>query len=148
MKKIAFCLLMIAALFMVSCTTPAERSIMELEEIVMRVKTDERCYTVEDYEAIVAELEALNEKYADARYTVGQYQRMEELNAELAAALSDKFVEQLGGAFGGFMNGFVKAFSGALVDGMSEVVCGMNEIVEGLQEVVDEMNEMEGMDDK
>ena len=143
-------MLLMFSFLVVACTTPAEKSIKELEEIVVRVKADNRFYTEKDYEAIFAELEALTEKYADVRYTVEQQQRIEELNAELSSLLTEKFMEQVGGVFGGFMKGFANAFSGALidgmagvVDGMNEVVDGMNEIVEGLQDMVDDMNEVD-----
>ena len=142
MKKSGIYLLLMLSFLVLSCTTPAEKSIKELEDIVMRVKTDDRFYTVEDYEVLVAELDALSNKYADIEYTLEQQQQIERLNTELSVVVSERFMTQMGGVFGGFMKGFVNAFTGTLIDGMNEIVNGMGEVVDGLQELVDDMNNM------
>ena len=140
MKKLGIYLLLMLSFLILSCTTPAEKSIKELEDIVLRVKADDRCFTVEYYESLVAELEALSNKYSDVKYTIEQQRQIETLNAELSAVLTDRLMTQLGGAFGGLMKGFVKTFSGALINGMNEIVDGMNEMVDDLQELVDDVN--------
>ena len=52
MKKIVFCLAMMVAMFVVSCSTPAEKSIKEYEAIVVTVESGS-IDTELEYEAFV-----------------------------------------------------------------------------------------------
>ena len=133
MKKIVFSLLVFVALSVVSCSTPAEKSIKELEAIVVKVETG--CVDTEkEFEEVLLSIELLTEKYKDVEYTAGQQSEIEDLNMRLSAALTEQFAEYLGSAFSGLMKG--------MVSGMKGFVTGMQEVVDEVQELVDDLNDM------
>lgn len=133
MKKIVFCLAMVVSMFAVSCSTPAEKSIKELEAIVVKVETG--CVDTEkEFEEVLQSIELLTEKYKDVEYTAGQQSEIEDLNMRLSAALTEQFAEYLGSAFSGMMKG--------MVSGMKGFVTGMQEVVDEVQELVDDLNDM------
>ena len=133
MKKIVFCLVMLVSIFVVSCSTPAEKSIKELEEIVVAAETCE-IDTEKDFEEVLQSIELLNEKYKDVEYTPEQQREIETLNMRLSAALTEQFTGYMGRAFSGMMKG--------LVSGMKGFVNGMQEVVDDVQELVDDLNDM------
>ncbi len=133
MKKVVFCLAMVVSMFAVSCSTPAEKSIKELEAIVVKVETG--CVDTEkEFEEVLQSIELLTEKYKDVEYTAGQQSEIEDLNMRLSAALTEQFAEYLGSAFSGLMKG--------MVSGMKGFVTGMQEVVDEVQELVDDLNDM------
>ena len=133
MKKSVFCLAMVVSMFVVSCSTPAEKSIKELEAIVVKVETG--CVDTEkEFEEVLQSIELLTEKYKDVEYTAGQQSEIEDLNMRLSAALTEQFAEYLGSAFSGLMKG--------MVSGMKGFVTGMQEVVDEVQELVDDLNDM------
>ena len=133
MKKIVFSLLVFVALSVVSCSTPAEKSIKELEVIVVKVETG--CVDTEkEFEEVLQSIELLTEKYKDVEYTAGQQSEIEDLNMRLSAALTEQFGRYLGSAFSGMMKG--------MVSGMKGFVTGMQEVVDEVQELVDDLNDM------
>ena len=133
MKKIVFSLLVFVALSVVSCSTPAEKSIKELEAIVVKVETG--CVDTEkEFEEVLQSIELLTEKYKDVEYTAGQQSEIEDLNMRLSAALTEQFGRYLGSAFSGMMKG--------MVSGMKGFVTGMQEVVDEVQELVDDLNDM------
>ena len=133
MKKIVFCLVMLVSIFVVSCSTPAEKSIKELEEIVVAAEACE-IDTEKDFEEVLQSVELLNEKYKDVEYTPEQQREIETLNMRLSAALTEQFTGYMGRAFSGMMKG--------LVSGMKGFVNGMQEVVDDVQELVDDLNDM------
>ena len=133
MKKIVFCLVMLVSIFVVSCSTPAEKSIKELEEIVVAAEACE-IDTEKDFEEVLQSVELLNEKYKDVEYTPEQQREIETLNMRLSAALTEQFTGYMGRAFSGMMKG--------LVSGMKGFVNGMQEVVDEVQELVDDLNDM------
>ena len=140
MKKIVFSLLMFVALSVVSCSTPAEKSIKELEAIVVKVETG--CVDTEkEFEEVLQSIELLTEKYKDVEYTAGQQSEIEDLNMRLSAALTEQFTGFLGRAFSGMMNGMVGGMKG-FVNGMHDFVDGMQELVDEVQELADEIEDM------
>ena len=140
MKKSVFSLLVFVALSVVSCSTPAEKSIKELEAIVVKVETG--CVDTEkEFEEVLQRVELLNEKYKDVEYTAGQQSEIEDLNMRLSAALTEQFGRYLGRAFSGMMNGMVGGMKG-FVNGMHDFVDGMQELVDEVQELADEIEDM------
>ena len=133
MKKIVFCLVILVSIFVVSCSTPAEKSIKELEEIVVAAEACE-IDTEKDFEEVLQSVELLNEKYKDVEYTPEQQREIETLNMRLSAALTEQFTGYMGRAFSGMMKG--------LVSGMKGFVNGMQEVVDDVQELVDDLNDM------
>ena len=133
MKKIVFCLVILVSIFVVSCSTPAEKSIKELEEIVVAAEACE-IDTEKDFEEVLQSVELLNEKYKDVEYTPEQQREIETLNMRLSAALTEQFTGYMGRAFTGMMKG--------LVSGMKGFVNGMQEVVDDVQELVDDLNDM------
>ena len=133
MKKIVFCLVILVSIFVVSCSTPAEKSIKELEEIVVAAEACE-IDTEKDFEEVLQSIELLNEKYKDVEYTPEQQREIETLNMRLSAALTEQFTGYMGRAFSGMMKG--------LVSGMKGFVNGMQEVVDDVQELVDDLNDM------
>ena len=124
---------MVVSMFAVSCSTPAEKSIKELEAIVVKVETG--CVDTEkEFEEVLQSIELLTEKYKDVEYTAGQQSEIEDLNMRLSAALTEQFAEYLGSAFSGMMKG--------MVSGMKGFVTGMQEVVDEVQELVDDLNDM------
>ena len=107
MKKIFICLALLISFFMVSCETPAEESINELEMIVEMVEADCEYYTYEDYEMLVEELEEFKVNYADVEYTPEQQQRLKELNERLATIISENMKGKMNSAIDDFMGGFM-----------------------------------------
>ena len=107
MKKIFISLALLISFFMVSCETPAEKSINELEAIVEMVEADCEYYTYEDYEALAEELEEFKENYADVEYTPEEQQRLEELNQKLATIISETMKGTVNSAIDDFMGGFM-----------------------------------------
>ncbi len=107
MKKIFICLALLISFFMVSCQTPAEESINELEMIVEMVEADCEYYTLEDYEMLAEELEEFKVNYADVEYTPEQQQRLEELNVKLASIISENMKGKMNNAVEDFIGGFM-----------------------------------------
>ena len=124
---------MLVSIFVVSCSTPAEKSIKELEEIVVAAEACE-IDTEKDFEEVLQSVELLNEKYKDVEYTPEQQREIETLNMRLSAALTEQFTGYMGRAFSGMMKG--------LVSGMKGFVNGMQEVVDDVQELVDDLNDM------
>ena len=133
MKKILVCLAMSVSMFVVSCSTPAEKSIKELEKIVLEVESG-RVDTEREFEEVLQSVELLTEKYKDVEYTPEQLNEIGELNMRLSAAMTEQFTRHLGRALSGFMNG--------MVSGMGGFVDGMQEVVDDVQELVDDLNDM------
>ena len=133
MKKSVFCLAMVVSMFAVSCSTPAEKSIKELEAIVVQTEAG-GIYTESEFEEILLNVDLLQEKYKDVEYTPEQQREIEALNMRLTAALTEQFAEYLGSAFSGLMKG--------MVSGMKGFVTGMQEVVDEVQELVDDLNDM------
>ena len=133
MQKIVFCLAMLVSMFAVSCSTSAEKSIKELEEIVVAAESGE-IDTEREFEEVLQRVELLNEKYKDVEYTPEQLNEIGELNMRLSAAMTEQFTRHLGRALSGFMNG--------MVSGMGGFVDGMQEVVDDVQELVDDLNDM------
>ena len=120
-------------MFAVSCSTLAERSIKELEGIVVEVENG--CVdTEEEFENVLQSIESLNEKYKDVEYTHEQQREVDALNMRLSEALSEQFVAQLGDAFLGLMNG--------MVNGMTGFADCMQELVDDIQVMADEIENM------
>ena len=133
MKKILLCLALSVSMFAVSCSTLAERSIKELEGIVVEVENG--CVdTEEEFENVLQSIESLNEKYKDVEYTHEQQREVDALNMRLSEALSEQFVAQLGDAFFGLMNG--------MVNGMTGFADCMQELVDEIQVMADEIENM------
>ena len=133
MKKILLCLALSVSMFAVSCSTLAERSIKELEGIVVEVENG--CVdTEEEFENVLQSIESLNEKYKDVEYTHEQQREVDALNMRLSEALSEQFVAQLGDAFLGLMNG--------MVNGMTGFADCMQELVDDIQVMADEIENM------
>lgn len=133
MKKILLCLALSVSMFAVSCSKLAERSIKELEGIVVEVENG--CVdTEEEFENVLQSIESLNDKYKDVEYTPEQQREVDALNMRLSEALSEQFVAQLGDAFLGLMNG--------MVNGMTGFADGMQELVDEIQLMADEIENM------
>ena len=133
MKKILLCLALSVSMFAVSCSTLAERSIKELEGIVVEVENG--CVdTKEEFENVLQSIESLNDKYKDVEYTPEQQREVDALNMRLSEALSEQFVAQLGDAFLGLMNG--------MVNGMTGFADCMQELVDDSQVMADEIENM------
>ena len=133
MKKILVCLVIGLSMFAVSCSTPAEKSIKELESIVVEVENGS-VDTENEFEEVLQSVELLHEKYKDLEYTPEQQREIEALNMRLSAALTEQFTGYLGCAFSGMMKG--------LVSGMKGFVNGMQEVVDEVQELCDDLNDM------
>ena len=133
MKKILVCLAMSVSMFVVSCSTLAEKSIKELEGIVVEVESGS-VDTEKEFEEVLQSVELLTEKYKDVEYTPEQLNEIGELNMRLSAAMTEQFTRHLGRALSGFMNG--------MVSGMGGFVDGMQEVVDDVQELVDDLNDM------
>ena len=133
MKKILVCLVIGFSIFAVSCSTSAEKSIKELEAIVIQAEAG-GIDTEREFDEILQNVELLHEKYKDVEYTPEQQREIEVLNMRLSAALTEQFTEYLGCAFTGMMKG--------LVSGMKGFVNGMQEVVDEVQELVDDLNDM------
>lgn len=140
MKKILLCLAMTVSMFVVSCSTPAEMSIKELEKIVLKVEGGS-VDTEKEFEEVLQSVELLNEKYKDVEYTSEQQREVDALNMRLSAAMTEQFTRHLGRALSGFMNGMVGGMNG-FVDGMDGFVDGMHDFVDGMQDLVDEIELM------
>ena len=140
MKKIVFCLSMLVSIFVVSCSTPAEKSIKELEAIVVAAEAG-RIDTEREFEEVLQSVELLNEKYKDVEYTPEQQRQIEVLNMRLSAALTEQFTSMLGSAFSGLMKGFVGGMKG-LVNGMHDFVDEMHGLVDDIQELADDIENM------
>ena len=133
MKKILLCLALSVSMFAVSCSTLAERSIKELEGIVVEVENG--CVdTEEEFENVLQSIESLNDKYKDVEYTPEQQREVDALNMRLSEALSEQFVAQLGDAFLGLMNG--------MVNGMTGFADCMQGLVDDIQVMADEIENM------
>ena len=133
MKKILVYLVIGLSIFAASCSSPAEKSIKELEAIVVQAEAGE-IDTEREFEEVLQNVELLTEKYKDVEYTHEQQREIETLNMRLSAALTEQFTEYLGSAFTGMMKG--------LVSGMKGFVNGMQEVVDEVQELVDDLNDM------
>ena len=140
MKKIVICLAMSVSMFVVSCSTPAEKSIKELEKIVLEVESGS-VDTEKEFEEVLQSIELLTEKYKDVEYTAGQQSEIEDLNMRLSAALTEQFTGFLGRAFSGMMNGMVGGMKG-FVNGMHDFVDGMQELVDEIEVMTDDWNDM------
>ena len=140
MKKILVCLAISVSMFVVSCSTPAEKSIKELEKIVLEVESG-RVDTEREFEEVLQSVELLTEKYKDVEYTPEQEDEIYALNLRLSAALTEQFTGFLGRAFSGMMNGMVGGMKG-FVNGMHDFVDGMQELVDEVQELADEIEDM------
>ena len=140
MKKIVFCLAMVVSMFAVSCSTPAEKSIKELEAIVVKVETG--CVDTEkEFEEVLQSIELLTEKYKDVEYTAGQQSEIEDLNMRLSAALTEQFTEYLGSAFSGMMKGLMGGMKG-FVNGMHDFVDEMQYLIDDIEELADDIENM------
>ena len=134
-------------MFVVSCSTPAEKSIKELEKIVLEVESC-RVDTEREFEEVLQSVELLTEKYKDVEYIPEQLNEIGELNMRLSAAMTEQFTRHLGRALSGFMNGMVSGMDGfvdgmdGFVDGMDGFVDGMHDFVDGMQDLVDEIEVM------
>ncbi len=133
MKKILVCLAMSVSMFVVSCSTLAEKSIKELEKIVLEVESG-RVDTEREFEEVLQSVELLTEKYKEVEYTPEQQREVDALNMRLSEALSEQFVAQLGDAFLGLMNG--------MVNGMTGFADCMQELVDDIQVMADEIENM------
>ena len=140
MKKILVCLAMSVSMFVVSCSTPAEKSIKEYEAIVVTVESGS-IDTELEYEAFVRDVDLWNEKYADIEYTPEQQNEIDGLNMRLSAAMTEQFTRHLGCALSGFMNGMVSGMDG-FVDGMHDFVDGMQDLVDEIEVMADELDDM------
>ena len=140
MKKIVFCLAMLVSMFAVSCSTPAEKSIKELEEIVVAAESGE-IDTEREFEEVLQRVELLNEKYKDVEYTPEQEDEIYALNLRLSAALTEQFAGYLGSAFSGLMKGLMGGMKG-LVNGMHDFVDEMQYLIDDIEELADDMENM------
>ena len=131
---------MLVSIFVVSCSTPAEKSIKELEAIVVAAEAG-RIDTEREFEEVLQSVELLNEKYKDVEYTPEQQRQIEVLNMRLSAALTEQFTSMLGSAFSGLMKGFVGGMKG-LVNGMHDFVDEMHGLVDDIQELADDIENM------
>ena len=140
MKKILVCLVIGLSMFAVSCSTPAEKSIKELESIVVEVENGS-VDTENEFEEVLQSVELLTEKYKDVEYTPEQLNEIGELNMRLSAAMTEQFTRHLGCALSGFMNGMVSGMDGS-VDGMHDFVDGMQDLVDEIEVMADELDDM------
>ena len=140
MKKILVCLAMSVSMFVVSCSTLAEKSIKELEKIVLEVESG-RVDTEKEFEEVLQSVELLTEKYKDVEYTPEQLNEIGELNMRLSAAMTEQLTRHLGRALSGFMNGMVSGMDG-FVDGMHDCVDGMQDLVDEIEVMADELDDM------
>lgn len=131
---------MSVSMFVVSCSTPAEKSIKEYEAIVVTVESGS-IDTELEYEAFVRDVDLWNEKYADIEYTPEQQNEIDGLNMRLSAAMTEQFTRHLGCALSGFMNGMVSGMDG-FVDGMHDFVDGMQDLVDEIEVMADELDDM------
>lgn len=142
MKKVVVCLLMLLSIFVVSCSTPAEKSIKEFEKIVVEAESGS-VDTEKEFELLVQKLDTWEEKYKNVEYTARQQKEIEELGMRLVTAFSEHFVGLMGGAFSGLMNG-VSGLMKGFVGGMRGFVDGMHELVDEMQDLADEMQDLVG----
>ena len=142
MKKVVVCLLMLLSIFVVSCSTPAEKSIKEFEKMVVEAESGS-VDTEKEFELLVQKLDTWEEKYKNVEYTARQQKEIEELGMRLSAAMTEQFTRHLGCALSGFMNGMVSGMGG-FVDGMDGFVDGMHELVDEMQDLADEMQDLVG----
>ena len=140
MKKILACLAISVSMFVVSCSTPAEKSIKELEGIVVEVESGS-VDSEKEFEEVLQGVELLTEKYKDVEYTPEQLNEIGELNMRLSAAMTEQFTRHLGCALSGFMNGMVSGMDG-FVDGMHDFVDGMQDLVDEIEVMTDELDDM------
>lgn len=127
-------------MFVVSCSTLAEKSIKELERIVVEVESG-NVDTEKEFEEVLQSVELLTEKYKDVEYTPEQQREVDDLNMRLSAAMTEQFTRHLGRALSGFMNGMVSGMDG-FVDGMHDFVDGMQDLVEEIEVMADELDDM------
>ena len=140
MKKVLVCLVIGLSIFAVSCSSPAEKSIKELEAIVVQAEAGE-IDTEREFEEVLQSVELLTEKYKDVEYTPEQLNEIGELNMRLSAAMTEQFTRHLGCALSGFMNGMVSGMDG-FVDGMHDFVDGMQDLVDEIEVMTDELDDM------
>ena len=140
MKKILVCLVIGLSMFAVSCSTPAEKSIKELESIVVEVENGS-VDTENEFEEVLQSVELLHEKYKDLDYTPEQQREIETLNMRLSAALTEQFAGYLGSAFSGLMKGLMGGMKG-LVNGMHDFVDEMQYLIDDIEELADDMENM------
>lgn len=140
MKNFLLCLAITVSMFVVSCSTPAEKSIKELEKIVLEVESGS-VDTEKEFEEVLQSVELLNEKYKDVEYTPEQQHEVYDLNMRLSAAMTEQFTRHLGCALSGFMNGMVSGMDG-FIDGMGGLVDGMQDLVDEIEVMVDDMDDM------
>ncbi len=140
MKNFLLCLAITVSMFVVSCSTPAEKSIKELEKIVLEVESGS-VDTEKEFEEVLQSVELLNEKYKDVEYTPEQQREVDDLNMRLSAAMTEQFTRHLGCALSGFMNGMVSGMDG-FIDGMGGLVDGMQDLVDEIEVMVDDMDDM------
>ena len=140
MKKIVFCLAMVVSMFAVSCSTPAEKSIKELEAIVVQTEAG-GIYTESEFEEILLNVDLLQEKYKDVEYTPEQQREIEALNMRLSAALTEQFGRYLGSAFSGMMKGLMGGMKG-FVNGMHDFVDEMQYLIDDIEELADDIENM------
>ena len=140
MKNFLLCLAITVSMFVVSCSTPAEKSIKELEKIVLEVESGS-VDTEKECEEVLQSVELLNEKYKDVEYTPEQQHEVYDLNMRLSAAMTEQFTRHLGCALSGFMNGMVSGMDG-FIDGMGGLVDGMQDLVDEIEVMVDDMDDM------
>lgn len=140
MKKILVCLAMSVSMFVVSCSTLAEKSIKELEKIVLEVESGS-VDTEKEFEEVLQSVELLTEKYKDVEYTPEQLNEIEELNMRLSAAMTEQFTGLLGDVFSGMMKGVMGGMKG-LVNGMHDFVDEMQYLIDDIEELADDMENM------
>lgn len=140
MKNFLLCLAITVSMFVVSCSTPAEKSIKELEKIVLEVESGS-VDTEKEFEEVLQSVELLNEKYKDVEYTPEQQHEVYDLNMRLSAAMTEQFTRHLGCALSGFMNGMVSGMDG-FIDGMGGLVDGMQDLVDEIEVMADELDDM------
>ena len=140
MKKILVCLVIGLSIFAVSCSSPAEKSIKELEAIVVQAEAG-KIDTEREFEEVLQNVELLTEKYKDVEYTHEQQREIETLNMRLSAALTEQFTEYLGSAFSGMMKGLMGGMKG-FVNGMHDFVDEMQYLIDDIEELADDIENM------
>lgn len=113
MKKLfVFLLMMGLASFMMSCTTPEEKSLRSLQELYQDLEQNHENYTLEDWDKAQAEYELLSTQIKGYQYTDEQLVEIGRLQGKCAAYLTkgyfkrfEKNLIQTLGVFKGYMEG-------------------------------------------
>lgn len=113
MKKLfVFLLMMGLASFMMSCTTPEEKSLRSLQELYQDLELNHENYTLEDWDKAQAEYELLSTQIKGYQYTDEQLVEIGRLQGKCAAYLTKGYFKRLergiiqaAGAIKGYMEG-------------------------------------------